>query len=160
MKKTTPLVSAAFLPAGLTIAKTQKTRIVLLGVLALTAPLLAAGTPTPNIVFLPADDLGVRDLGCYGSDFHETPALDRLAAEGIRFANGPSDYYYPHKFNGRDDVPDMEDSALTIHEIQRGPVEVAEALNQRNPEFASKIAPNPIIGAPSGPRTSGRRARV
>jgi arylsulfatase A-like enzyme len=38
----------------------------------------------PNIVLILADDLGWRDLGCYGSTFYETPALDRLAAEGMR----------------------------------------------------------------------------
>ncbi len=39
----------------------------------------------PNVVFVLADDLGWRDLGCYGSDFYETPRLDRLAREGLRF---------------------------------------------------------------------------
>ena len=39
----------------------------------------------PNIVFFLIDDLGWRDLVCYGSDFYETPNLDRLAAGGIRF---------------------------------------------------------------------------
>lgn len=39
----------------------------------------------PNIVFILADDLGWSGLGCYGSDFHETPRLDRLAQEGVRF---------------------------------------------------------------------------
>lgn len=34
-----------------------------------------------------ADDLGWADLGCYGSRFHETPNLDRLAAEGMRFTD-------------------------------------------------------------------------
>ncbi len=38
-----------------------------------------------NFVFILADDLGWRDLGCYGSDFYETPHLDRLAREGMRF---------------------------------------------------------------------------
>lgn len=38
----------------------------------------------PNIVFMLADDLGWRDLGCYGSTFYETPNLDRLAAQGTR----------------------------------------------------------------------------
>lgn len=41
----------------------------------------------PNFVFILADDLGWKDLGCYGSTFHETPNLDRLASEGIRFTN-------------------------------------------------------------------------
>ena len=41
----------------------------------------------PNIVFILADDLGWRDLGCSGSTFHETPNLDRLAARGMRFTD-------------------------------------------------------------------------
>ena len=39
----------------------------------------------PNILFILVDDLGWRDVGCYGSDFYETPNLDRLAGEGMRF---------------------------------------------------------------------------
>ena len=42
----------------------------------------------PNVLFLIADDLGQRDLGCYGSTFYETPNLDRLAKEGALFTNG------------------------------------------------------------------------
>jgi len=38
-----------------------------------------------NLVFILADDLGWRDLGCYGSIFYETPHLDRLAGRGVRF---------------------------------------------------------------------------
>jgi arylsulfatase A-like enzyme len=41
----------------------------------------------PNIVFFLADDLGQRDLGCYGSTFYETPNLDRLAREGALFTS-------------------------------------------------------------------------
>ena len=39
----------------------------------------------PNIVFILIDDLGYADLACYGSEFHETPHLDQLAASGVRF---------------------------------------------------------------------------
>lgn len=39
----------------------------------------------PNILFILADDLGWRDVSCYGSPFCETPHLDRLAREGLRF---------------------------------------------------------------------------
>ncbi len=39
----------------------------------------------PNIVFILADDLGWADLGSYGADLHETPHLDRLARQGVRF---------------------------------------------------------------------------
>lgn len=42
---------------------------------------------TPNIILINCDDLGYGDLGCYGSESHATPALDRLAAEGMRFTD-------------------------------------------------------------------------
>ncbi|MCI0541339.1 MAG: sulfatase [Verrucomicrobiales bacterium] len=38
-----------------------------------------------NIVLILADDLGAHDLGCYGADLHETPNIDRLAREAVRF---------------------------------------------------------------------------
>lgn len=41
----------------------------------------------PNLVFILIDDLGWRDLGCYGSTFYETPHLDQLAAAGVRFTD-------------------------------------------------------------------------
>ena len=44
----------------------------------------------PNIVLILADDLGWSDLGCYGSEFYETPVLDRLAQEGMRFTDAYS----------------------------------------------------------------------
>ncbi len=40
-----------------------------------------------NVVFILADDLGWRDLGFMGSEFYETPNLDKLAGEGVRFSN-------------------------------------------------------------------------
>ncbi|MDT8400583.1 MAG: sulfatase-like hydrolase/transferase [Bacteroidales bacterium] len=39
----------------------------------------------PNIVFILVDDLGYTDLSCFGSTFHETPNLDRLASGGMVF---------------------------------------------------------------------------
>ena len=41
----------------------------------------------PNFVFLLVDDLGWRDIGCFGSSFYETPNLDRLGREAMRFTN-------------------------------------------------------------------------
>ena len=46
----------------------------------------AAAAHTPNIVFILCDDLGFGDLSCYGSKI-QTPNLDRMAAEGMRFTN-------------------------------------------------------------------------
>ena len=45
---------------------------------------LATG-PRPNILFILCDDLGWRDVGCFGSTYHETPNIDRLAARGVKF---------------------------------------------------------------------------
>lgn len=61
---------------------------VLLFVLATTclAPATASGA-APNFVLIMADDLGSADLSCYGSPETKTPALDKLAAEGIRFTD-------------------------------------------------------------------------
>jgi len=44
----------------------------------------------PNIVFFLVDDLGWPDVGCYGSSFYETPAIDQLAKEGVLFNNAYS----------------------------------------------------------------------
>lgn len=45
-----------------------------------------SGQAAPNVVVLLSDDLGYRDIGCYGGPVH-TPALDGLAARGVRFAD-------------------------------------------------------------------------
>jgi arylsulfatase A-like enzyme len=52
--------------------------------------LLLAGrpeVPKPNVIFILLDDYGYADLGCYGSKFYETPVIDRLAKQGIRFTD-------------------------------------------------------------------------
>ncbi len=41
----------------------------------------------PNVVFIVADDLGWSQLSCYGSDFYESPNIDALSADGVRFTN-------------------------------------------------------------------------
>ncbi|MHC4117929.1 MAG: sulfatase-like hydrolase/transferase, partial [Planctomycetota bacterium] len=46
-----------------------------------------AAKSKPNFLFILADDFGWSQLGCYGSDFYETPNIDRLAAEGMRFTD-------------------------------------------------------------------------
>jgi arylsulfatase A-like enzyme len=47
----------------------------------------AAAPPKVNIVFILIDDLGWADVGCFGSKYYETPNIDRLAAQGMRFTD-------------------------------------------------------------------------
>ena len=46
----------------------------------------ALGASRPNIILIISDDMGYSDLGCYGGEI-ETPALDSIAADGLRFTN-------------------------------------------------------------------------
>jgi arylsulfatase A-like enzyme len=54
--------------------------------LAISSGAFAAAT-RPNVIFIMADDLGYTDVGCFGSKYYETPHIDRLAAQGMRFTN-------------------------------------------------------------------------
>ena len=65
----------------------HSTRREFLAAVAGTAAAAAAPVPRPNVVFLLLDDLGWKDFGCYGNTFHETPNLDRLARQSVRFTN-------------------------------------------------------------------------
>lgn len=63
------------------------TAIALAPGIAAAANSAAAPARKPNIVFILADDLGYRDVGCYGSKFYETPHIDRLASQSLRFTD-------------------------------------------------------------------------
>lgn len=55
----------------------------------IASPTLSAETKKPlNVLFILADDLGWRDLGCFGSSFYDTPHLDGLAQSGLKFTQG------------------------------------------------------------------------
>ena len=47
-----------------------------------------AETRRPNVIVIMADDLGYGDISCQGASTYETPNIDRLAAEGLRFTSG------------------------------------------------------------------------
>ena len=47
----------------------------------------APGAPKPNIIFILADDYGIGEVGCYGSDHYQTPHLDSLARSGTRYTH-------------------------------------------------------------------------
>jgi arylsulfatase A-like enzyme len=55
--------------------------------LAAASPPPQAQTPKPNILFIHADDLGYGDLSVNGQQKFQTPSLDRLAKDGLRFTN-------------------------------------------------------------------------
>lgn len=48
---------------------------------------LAASASRPNIIFILADDLGIGNVSSYGADHYQTPNIDRLAADGLRFTH-------------------------------------------------------------------------
>lgn len=60
-------------------------RLLMLVVVGMFSSLAVAGERRPNVVFFLVDDLGWRDLGCYGSRFYETPHIDEFAAQSVRF---------------------------------------------------------------------------
>ncbi len=64
----------------------SKSWLVLVCLFFLTGALGAA--EQPNIIVIMADDLGYGDLSCYGATALQTPAIDRLASEGMRFTSG------------------------------------------------------------------------
>src|SRR5687768_11352904 len=68
----------------------QVARRMLVSYFALAAMIVTAAEGPPNIVLIYADDLGFGDVSCYGAKRIQTPNIDRLAAEGIRFTDGHS----------------------------------------------------------------------
>ncbi|TFH50315.1 MAG: arylsulfatase, partial [Bacteroidia bacterium] len=55
------------------------------------APVLFSGcsteAPKPNFIFFLVDDLGYSDVSCYGSEYYETPNIDMVAQQGMRFTS-------------------------------------------------------------------------
>jgi len=106
-------------------------------------PLAASDELPPNFVIIFADDLGYGDLGCFGSKAIQTPNLDRMAAEGMRFASfyaqpvcGPSRAAimtgcYPMRVAERGNVknihPILHEREITIAELLR-PLGYATAM--------------------------------
>ena len=62
-------------------------RIALISFVALSSLQLRADE-RPNVVFILADDLGWKDLSITGSEFYETPHIDRIASSGVQFVQG------------------------------------------------------------------------
>lgn len=68
----------------------KKMLLVFTGFLLAAFAMRAEAAAPPNILFILADDMGWNAPHCYGSDLHETPNIDRLAAHGIRFTQAYS----------------------------------------------------------------------
>lgn len=140
---------------------------------ALAAPAHAAERP-PNIVVFLLDDLGWRDLGCYGSPFHETPHIDRLAADGVRFTQAYAACHvcsptraalltgkYPARLGLTDWLPGRKNfsfqrllNAPTEPALPRGEVTLAEALREHG--YATAHIGKWHLGEePDGPREQG-----
>jgi arylsulfatase A-like enzyme len=70
----------------------------IIGVCCLLAAVVQAKQPLrqaqdrPNVLFILADDLGIGGLHCYGTEYLETPNIDRLCSEGMKFAEGLAAY--------------------------------------------------------------------
>jgi arylsulfatase A-like enzyme len=108
-----------------------------------------AAERSPNVVLFLVDDLGWSDLACYGSRVYETPNVDRLAQEGVRFTQGYAACHvcsptraailtgkYPARLHltdwlpGRRDFPFQKLKNAAIHqELPLAEVTLAEALN-------------------------------
>jgi arylsulfatase A len=120
--------------------------LTLFALLLISGPAFAADKP--NVVLILIDDLGQRDLGCYGSTFYKTPNIDAMAKNGIRF----TEFYaacpvcsptrasiltgkYPQRMNitdwipGRGDRPDQRLKPPQIrNELPLEEVTIAKAL--------------------------------
>ena len=62
--------------------------IEVVGIVAVTPTVHGADDSRPNIVVILTDDAGYSDFSCYGNKDYQTPNVDRIAANGVRFTNG------------------------------------------------------------------------
>jgi len=128
----------------------------------------------PNVVFFLVDDLGWRDLGCYGSSFYETPNIDRFAKQGVRFTQAYAACHvcsptrasimtgkYPARLQltdwlpGRREFPFQKLKNAKIHQhLPHGEVTIAEALKTHGYRTAH-IGKWHLGEEPFGPRQQG-----
>jgi len=67
--------------------KEKKVRTIILAFMLMSGALFANTSEQPNFLFILVDDMGWQDLSCYGNKVFETPNLDKLAEQGMRFTN-------------------------------------------------------------------------
>ena len=123
--------------------------VLLLALFAVTGTGLAAER-LPNVVLFLVDDLGARDLGCYGSRFYETPNVDRFSQGAVRFTQAYAACHvcsptrasimtgkYPARLQLTDWLPGRKDfpfqklkSAIARQQLPLAEVTLAEALKE------------------------------
>ncbi|MBT6153343.1 MAG: sulfatase [Planctomycetaceae bacterium] len=137
------------------------------------------GDKLPNVVFFLVDDLGWRDVGCFGSSFYETPHIDRLATEGVRFTQAYAACHvcsptrasiltgkYPARLHmtdwlpGRREFPFQRFKNAEIHQhLPFAEVTLAEALKAQG--YSTAIFGKWHLGEePSGPLAHGFDVQV
>lgn len=142
-------------------------------------PAVTAPPPPPNVILVLIDDLGWRDLGSYGSTFHETPNLDRFARESVRFTDAYSACHvcsptrasiltgkYPARLHLTDWLPGRKE--FPFQRLRNAPVRqhlpleettLAEALRARG--YATGHFGKWHLGEePNGPRAQGFDVQV
>jgi arylsulfatase A-like enzyme len=121
----------------------------------------------PNIILILADDLGQRDLACYGSTFHETPNLDALASQGLRFTDAYAACNvcsptraalmtgkYPARLHLTDWLPGKKDSPAQkllrpnfLNHLPAGEVTIAQAFKEAG--YATALVGKWHLGGPN-----------
>lgn len=128
----------------------------------------------PNVVFFLVDDLGWTDISCYGSRFYETPNVDRLAKDGVRFTNAYAACHvcsptrasiltgkYPATLHLTDWLPGRKDfpfqrlkNAVINQNLPYEEITIAESLKEHG--YATAIFGKWHLGEePSGPEAHG-----
>jgi len=149
---------------------------VALGTLAMALPAAAEKRvkSRPNVVFFLVDDLGWSDVGCYGSSFYNTPNIDALAQEGVRFTDAyaacsvcsptrasiltgkyPARLHLTDWLPGRREFPFQKLKNAEIHQyLPRDEVTLAEALKAHG--YRTAIFGKWHLGEePNGPHAQG-----
>jgi arylsulfatase A-like enzyme len=104
------------------------------------APRSAKAQQRPNVVFILADDLGYGDLSCYGRPDYDTPELDALASQGLKFTSN---------YSAAPVCTPTRCAFITGRYPQRLPVGLEEPLGRASPE----------VGIPNGHPTIATRMR-
>lgn len=145
---------------------------------ALASTAMSADRP-PNVVLFLVDDLGWSDVGCYGSRFYETPHVDRLATEGVRFTQAYAACHvcsptrasiltgkYPARLHLTDWLPGRKDfpfqklkNAATAQQLPDEEVTIAQALRKHG--YATGHFGKWHLGEdPSGPLNHGFDSQI